>query len=94
MDTNQERKMKITEIKLCYGETIKPRDYESRKCEMEVHVQLEEGDDSRKITESILAKLKTRVRLQLLEDQEKKTYDSAGLKNYADRVDCNDYEAE
>ena len=61
--------MKITELKLTYGETIRPKDYESRKCEMEVHVQIEETDDVRHVTEAMLARLKARVRAQLSEPQ-------------------------
>lgn len=73
--------MKVTELKLTYGETIKPRDYESRKCEMEVHVQLEETDDVKKVTESILTRLKERVRKQL-EVVDRKSVAGTGGEDY------------
>lgn len=54
--------MKITNITVEWAETIRPADFESKKCGLTVSVQLEEGDDAKVIADQMLSKVKAKVR--------------------------------
>ena len=57
--------MKVTELVLTYGELVKTGDFQNRNCKLEVRVTLEEGDDAKKVTDTMMAKIKSRVKASL-----------------------------
>jgi len=59
--------MKVTELKIEYGRTIRPADFESKSCKMEVHVVLDDGEDAKKVADQMLKKIKDRVEATLAE---------------------------
>ena len=59
--------MKISEFKVEYGRTIRPADFESKTCRLEVHVVLDDGEDAKKLVDAILVKIKEKVEATLAE---------------------------
>jgi hypothetical protein len=59
--------MKVTNIVVEWAETIRPADFESKKCGLIVSVQLEDGDDAKAVTNQVLEKVKARVKAALKE---------------------------
>lgn len=53
--------MKVTEFKISYSRTVRPADFESKSCSMEVHVVLDDGEDVRKVSDAVVNRLKQKV---------------------------------
>jgi len=57
--------MKVSELVLTYGEMVRTGDFANRSCKLEVRVTLEPGDDAKKLADTMLAKIKEKVRASL-----------------------------
>ena len=59
--------MKVTELVLTYGEMVRTGDFANRNCKLEVRVTLEVGDDAKRVADTMMSKIKEKVRASLAE---------------------------
>jgi hypothetical protein len=57
--------MKVTELVLQYGEMVRTGDFANRNCKLEVRVTLEAGDDAKRVADTMMSKIKEKVRASL-----------------------------
>jgi len=57
--------MKIQSITVEWSQTVKPADYESKKCGLIVQAQIEESDDVRLVTDRLMVRVRERVQVEL-----------------------------
>jgi len=57
--------MKIQSVTVEWTQTVKPADYESKKCGLVVQAQIEDGDDVRVVTDRLMVRVRERVQVEL-----------------------------